>query len=469
MALTRYRDLVLLADQVRLRKGHLASFVVRVWASPAGEGEAEVRVKVPADLAARVGWLDRRQIDTNLGAQIELGAILGLLLLPPGLRGLFDASLARLADDEGLRVRLRLDPRLADVPWEAAWVERHGGPPSAAGFLALDPRISIVRHEAVSTPLPEVAGPVAGRRVVVATASPEGYPPLPSLAAERAALKAALGGVAGLTADFVDHARPAALLDSLSAGADVFHFGGHGTAEGGVVLTDASGGPEVMPARRLAELVAAKGIRLAVLGACDTGRRDDHNVWGGVAAALVGQGVPAVVGMQFTIGDRRAAAFAGGLYRALVAGLTVDEAVALGRTAVRVASTGADADDRDWCVPVLYLRDHGGRLFEPVSSAGAREEAEVGSSRLFRQSLGTVSAGGLVIGATVGTEAVDVVQEARRVAGLVVGALGEGGAGVDQSVEEVAEGGAVVGGASSPEELARAMEVLRRLQPPGGD
>ena len=217
---------------------------------------------------------------------------------------------------------------------------RHEGEPTAAGFLALDPRISIVRHEAVATPVPSTSAAAAGRRVVVALASPDGYPPLPSLAAERAALSEALDGVAGVTAAFVDDATPASVLDALSTGADIFHFSGHGTADGGVVLAGADGRAEVVPADRLAEMVQAKGVRLAVLGACDTGRRDDHNVWGGVAAALVERGVPAVVAMQFTIGDRKASAFAGALYRALVAGLTVDEAVALGRTAIRTASTG---------------------------------------------------------------------------------------------------------------------------------
>ncbi len=462
--LSRYLDFVLVADQVRPGKGAPTSFGVRVFASPAGEGEETVRVKVPADLAARIGWLDRRQIDENLGAQIELGAILGLLLLPAGVRGLFEASLARLAADEGLRVRLRLDDRLADVPWEHAWVERHQGPPTAAGFLALDPRISIVRHQAVSTPLPAAKEAAAERRVVVAMASPAGYPPLPSLATEREALEAALAGVNGVSAAFVPDASPPAVLDALSAGADVFHFSGHGTADGGVVLA----GPEVMAGDRLAEIVQAKGVRLAVLGACDTGRPQDHNPWGGVAAALVRRGIPAVVAMQFAIGDRRAAAFAGALHRALVAGLTVDEAVALGRTAIRVVSTGADSDDRDWCVPVLYLRDHGGRVFEPVSSVGARKGARAASTRLYRQRVGDVSAGGIVVG-SVGETDVDVEQEARRVAGLLVGAVGATGAvHVEHTIDEVAAGGIVVGGAASADDLAKLKDLLGGLPPPPG-
>ena len=474
--LSRYLDFVLLADQVTVQDGSLATFVVRVFSSPAGEGEQAERVTVPTDLADRIDALARRQLDIDLGAQIELGTILGLLLLPPYARGLFDSSLGRLADDEGLRIRMRFDDGLADVPWELAWVERHRGEPTAGGFLALDPRISVVRHEAVATPLPSPAAATAGRRVVVAMASPDGYPPLPSLATERAALEEALGGVAGVTTDLVADATPSAVLDALSAGADVFHFSGHGSADG-IVLAAPGGGGSVVAADRLAEMVQAKGVRLVVMGACDTGRRAGHdrmghNVWGGVAAALVERGIPAVVAMQFTIGDRRAAAFAAALYRALVGGLTVDEAVALGRTAIRTASTGDRADVRDWAVPVLYLRDHGGRLFEAVSSAAAREEAVAASTRLYRQRVGTVSAGGLVLGALLATgsiEAVAVQQDAARVEGTMVGVVGGtgGGAGihVDQDVSDVGAGGTVVGGAASPEELARALELLRGVPP----
>ena len=272
--------------------------------------------------------------------------------------------------------------------------------------------------------------------------------------------------MAGVTSAFVDDATPASILDALSAGADIFHFSGHGTADGGIVLADG----EVLPADRLAELVQAKGVRLAVLGACDTGRRDDHNVWSGVAAALVERGVPAVVAMQFTIGDRKAAAFAAALYRALVAGLSVDEAVALGRTAIRTVSTGAQSDVRDWVVPVLYLRDHGGRVFEPVSSAAAREEAVAGSADLYQQRVGTVSAGGLVLGALLGagsTEAVAVDQDVERVDGKLVGVVGggEGGGGVhvEQDVKVVGTGGVVVGGGASAAEIAEAMKLLGGL------
>jgi hypothetical protein len=175
--------------------------------------------------------------------------------------------------------------------------------------------------------------------------------------------------------------------------------------------------------------------------------------------------------MQFTIGDRRAAAFAAATYRALVGGLTIDEAVALGRTAIRTASTGDQADDRDWAVPVLYLRHGGERLFEPVAEPAARDQAVAGSTRLYQQRVGRVAAGGLVLGAVLGPDSVERVSirlEADGVEGLAVGAVGtsDGGVRVDEDVDEVAPGGTLVGGTDSPEALARALEILRGLTPP---
>ena len=173
--------------------------------------------------------------------------------------------------------------------------------------------------------------------------------------------------------------------------------------------------------------------------------------------------------MQFTIGDRKAAAFAGALYRALVAGLTVDEAVALGRTAIRTVSTGAQADVRDWAVPVLYLRDHGGRVFEPVTSAEAREEAEAGSAHLYQQRVGTVSAGGLVLGALLGadsTEPPEIDQDADRVEGTVIGAVGPATTSMStRTSRRSARGGVVIGGAAPPRNWPRRWKLLRRMTP----
>jgi hypothetical protein len=481
MPLARYQDFVLLADHVVLDdRGLPSTFEVRVFDSPVGQGEQLERVTIPADLRRRVRDLEERRLDADEPAQVELGAALGNLLLPDYARGLFEASRARIGDDEGLRLRLRLADELADFPWEYAYLDAHRGEASAAGFLGLDPRISIVRHEVIAEPVPgSWFGAPAQRRVVVAMASPEPhdlYRPL-DLATEQRALKEALAATPGVVAQYLpDYGEEDGgtapgvtakdLLSALVTRADIFHFAGHGefskdmgaalgsvVGEGSLLLADEDNQADRIPADRLGQVLAGKGVRLAVLGACESGRRDGQNVWSSVAAALLRAGIPAVVAMQFTVGDHEAAQFAGGLYQALAAGLTIDEAVAMGRTAIRLSAKGDRADRRDWGVPVLYLRNAGGPVFTPVSDAAAHAEALAGSTGLYRQDVRRVAAGGRVVGALVDSVKVQQVQVEQKVRedleGLVVGAVAvqsEGGRlEVVQEVDTVGAEGILIG------------------------
>ncbi len=497
MPLASYQDFVLLADHVGLDdRGLPSTFEVRVFDSPVGQGEQLERVTIPADLRRRVRDLEERRLDTDEAAQVELGAALGNLLLPNYARGLFEASRARIGDDEGLRLRLRLADELADLPWEYAYLDAHRGEASAAGFLSLDPRISIVRHEVIAEPVPgSWFGAPAQRRVVVAMASPEPhdvYRPL-DLATEQRALKEALAATPGVVAEYLPDYGVGAdvpgvtgkdLLSALITRADIFHFAGHGefskdmgvalgslVGAGSILLADEDNQVDRIPADRLGQVLAGKGVRLAVLGACESGRRDGQNVWSSVAAALLRAGIPAVVAMQFTVGDHEAAQFAGGLYQALAAGLTIDEAVALGRTAIRLSATGDRADRRDWGVPVLYLRNAGGPVFTPVSDAGAQAKALAGSTGLYRQNVRRVAAGGRVVGALVDSVKVQQVQVEQKVRedieGLVVGAVAvqsEGGRlQVVQEVDTVGAEGLLIGAMlvdDDPlESLAKALRV----------
>jgi hypothetical protein len=104
-----------------------------------------------------------------------------------------------------LRLRLRLDDALADIPWEYAFISRTRGEQTADGFLALDPRISIVRHEALAVPGDWFGAP-SRRRVLVAMASPKPYDKyrkLKYLAREQQEIHKALSKIAGVDAAFV--------------------------------------------------------------------------------------------------------------------------------------------------------------------------------------------------------------------------------------------------------------------------
>ena len=47
-------------------------------------------------------------------------------------------------------------------------------------------------------------------------------------------------------------------------------------------------------------------LRLAVLNACEAGRTDPVDPFGGVADTLVRRGIPAVIAMQFEVSDKAA-------------------------------------------------------------------------------------------------------------------------------------------------------------------
>jgi len=248
---------------------------------------------------------------------------------------------------------------------------------------------------------------------------------------EQRQLKEVLGATPGVEAIFVPEyapdavsadGRPASatlggLVRALAAPApnDIVHFAGHArfrpesgpfqplSGVGEIVLADEQGRAIALPAAGLVELIRGKGTRLVVLGACESGRRDGRNAWSSVAAALVKAGTPAVIAMQYTVNDRLAAAFSGALYAALVAGLPIEEAVTIGRQAMRTSAREQNRTDiRDWGVPILYLRASGGPIFNPVSDDAVRHEAEQRARAVVKQEAITVESTGRMIGPVVG-------------------------------------------------------------------
>src|SRR5262249_2635338 len=232
-----YQDMVIEAAGATLErtpdKQRIGHFTVRVLSSPSGEMKPEEAVAISYDdkqLQLSLQQLETRALDK--AGLIALGRALALLLLPPkqdgagaGVRELFAASLDQAGPDDGVRLRLRLPPLLAALPWEYIYVDRAGGGEGMDGFLALDPRVAIARHEALPAPpsLPLSSGTL---KVVAALASAEGLPQL-DLSKEQNDLKATFDGQAGIAPVFLEDAT----LDEVQAaipGAAIFHFAGHG-------------------------------------------------------------------------------------------------------------------------------------------------------------------------------------------------------------------------------------------------
>ena len=361
---------------------------VRVLESPRGQSPA-VPFRPPFDdraldrldrrfAAAGEGWSGGRVL-RNLRpiprpeddwARVAGGKLFEALL-PGPLGKLWRESLLFVAEDADprrrLRLRVRFDPVGPDaaappldrLPWELLY------DPARGELLALDDRLSVARYLEVDRP--PSGGAVPGRLgVLVAGAAPRG-PGAPDgldLGAEREHLEGALGRRVALRV--LPNATLERLRDALREEAvHVLHFMGHGdldpaTGEGVLMLEDEAGGLDPVPSGRLVEGLGSglAGIRLVVLNACRTAASAGSAPWSGLAAALVGRGVGAVVAMTHPITDGAAVAFSRRFYACLAAGGDVEAAVHEGRRAIRARDRGS----AEWAIPALFLRSSGGPL-----------------------------------------------------------------------------------------------------------
>lgn len=431
----QYQDFVLEASNFiqerSAEKGTIAKFTVRVLISPAGEMSPEQALPVGYDaleMSRQLKQLQQNNLDR--AGMVALGRTLGLLLLPESggsgsPRDLFAKSLLLASQDGGLRLRLRLPPRLAELPWEYLYADRAGSGDGIDGFLALDPRIAIVRHEVVQTS----AAPTLLQgdiKVIVALASPLDLEPL-DLATEKQIVQEALKNLPGIQVDIVENATLSQVQLAMTH-AGVFHFAGHGVADqemgaqpgsytltGSIALDD-----QMVEAEQLGINLRGEGVRLAVLGGCETARRGGVYVWGAIAPTLaVKAEIPAVVANQYSIHDSSAIAFAQGFYQALAGGLPVEYAVSKGR----IAAYNADKNGRDWGVPVLYLRAANGQLFAGAADLTVREQARKAAEADVNLRIREVGPSGKVLGAGVGQMLDGKLALSVAVSGTVFGSV----------------------------------------------
>jgi tetratricopeptide (TPR) repeat protein len=139
----------------------------------------------------------------------------------------------------------------------------------------------------------------------------------------------------------------------------IAHFDGHGVAagEGALVFEKSGGGPDYVTAGRLAEVLAAANVPVAVLNACQSGAIGKR-LEATVATGLLSGGVCAVVAMSYRVYAVAAAEFMTAFYDQLIGGGTVSESVRAGRS--RMArhpgrpSPKGELPLEDWLVPVYY-------------------------------------------------------------------------------------------------------------------
>jgi CHAT domain-containing protein len=298
------------------------------------------------------------------------------------IRSCFDVSRHNAhAAGKGVRIKLRIQaPEVATLPWEYLYDARSGE------YLSLSKYSPIVRYLELATPVVpiEVDPPL---RLLAMVASPED---LPALNAERERLR-----VDAALADLTDAGliEVGWILDgnwrTLQRRLDeerwhLFHFSGHGRFdaardEGTVSLVDEHGGSAPFSATQLARMLADQpALRLVVLNACEGARGGSRDIFSGTASILVRRGIPAVLAMQYEIGDAAAVEFARTFYESLARGTPIDAAVAGARKAISFAR----GDSFEWGTPVLTTRAPDGVLFrlDPrrlprTPDSGVREHA----------------------------------------------------------------------------------------------
>jgi hypothetical protein len=383
MAEIAYQDFDLSLD--RTPEGFRAT----VRASPAGSASADFVLPFsPVKLEnyiLRLGHVRRgvRRIETpeTQGAR-EFGGALFQAIFTGELRACLRSSL----DDtrrcgEGLRLRLRLnDPELWTLPWEYLYY------PTRNQFLALSVHSPLVRYIELPEPVPVLAvdPPL---RVLAMIASPVDHPPL-DVEREWRLLNDAVGTLHPARRVVLERLQEPTLsaLQRRLRRQDyhVFHFIGHGgydqdKDEGVLLLEDENRKGDVVSSRHLGMLLHDhRPLRVAVLNACEGARSSLVDPFAGSAQTLVQQGLPAVIAMQFEIGDEVATTFAQELYGALSDGYPIDAAVTESRKAIFTSG-----HEVAWGTPVLYMRTPDGRIFDvkgtghPVPGLGATSEEAV--------------------------------------------------------------------------------------------
>lgn len=300
---------------------------------------------VPADLPRRVGQALYRALTAERGLATALHT----------------ARAAATAQGTSLEWHLHLPAHaveLAALPWELLWADDAEPLLLSRGRVAACTRYLDVPH---AVPPPPTGTPPLRVLLVV----PHAHMPAALRAAEQAARAAVWQPALASGQLIVETLSPATrstLYERLHRAPTptVLHYFGHGRYHDGVgeLLLDpddpaSSDDPAWTPASVLTPLLG--GVQMVSLLACQGAQvAAPASLLTAVAPAFSAAGVPVVLGMQLTVRTAAATRASDVLYRALLAGVSVQHAVALLRQALYVT----EPEQVSWFVPVLYLRSH---------------------------------------------------------------------------------------------------------------
>lgn len=319
-------------------------------------------------------WADKKDVK-------ELGKKLQPLLFPDKVWSMFDKCRDSLKDEgKGLRILLRIDPpELSGLPWEYVFDETYD-------YLAQDKLTPIVRYPAESQPQGDLSVEYP-LQILLVTANPT--KDLKQLKVDREVELAeeALEPLVATGLAKVDKISEATVDDvdkALTSGKyHIFHFIGHGVIEndeGALALEDGNNGKAPLFASQLRTMVRDTGLRFAFLNSCETAAYKDNDPLAGVAQSLIHAGVPAVMAMQFEVPDTTSLLFSQELYKNLVLGNPLDQAV----TEMRRRAFVKTQDMVFWGIPVLFMRAPDGDILPPDEEVAKKLNAYLTQSPLVR-------------------------------------------------------------------------------------
>jgi tetratricopeptide (TPR) repeat protein len=290
-----------------------------------------------------------------------------------------DAYVAARGRGGGLEIALVSDSaRWLGLPWELM------RDPSRPAPLVLD-QVTVTRSLPSTDLTGSVAVPGSRLRVLMVISRPDGpsdvgYQMVARPLLER--LEAVRGTVELAVLRPPTLQQLAAMLAEAAAAGEPFqvvHFDGHGVfgtvpelpagrgpsmyagrgPQGMLAFEKPGGGADLVPAERVAQVLAAGSVPVVVLNACQSAQVGGE-VEAAVATRLLRGGAASVVAMAYSVYAVAAAEFMAVFYERLFAGDRIADAVTAGRARLQIAdkrpSPKGELPLADWVVPVHYAR-----------------------------------------------------------------------------------------------------------------
>ncbi|MGC9395669.1 MAG: tetratricopeptide repeat protein [Anaerolineae bacterium] len=313
-------------------------------------------------------------------AQIRLlGTVLRDLILPGSIRERLRDSL-RIVRERGQRLRVRLiieGPQLRSLPWEYLYLPPSGDvdAPDEPSFLALQPDVSIVRHEAIGLRERVI---VKNRPYRILSTSALLTPQeTQELSMRQDAIEQVLQtpGEPSFEYHRLKHATRESLKAMLQEPTDIFHFTGCGDFDKGsvTILLEQEDrlASDPIEARAFTKMLHDAHVRLAVLNAYQTPNASESDPWASIAAELIRTGIAAVITNRFPLESENAHIVLEELYKGVLNGQIIDETIANARRAI-YQRTGFT--QRDWASLVLYLRIEDGIIFPKTFKSDEQQQ-----------------------------------------------------------------------------------------------